>query len=269
MSDEVERPPSPLEHWDRFARELAGGKVWIFLDFDGTLAPIVERPEDATIPEATRRAVERLAEAAPVAVISGRGLDDVMARVGLPGLHYAGSHGFEIRSPSPEGPGAEHNFGEEFVPLIEETTRRLKESLAEIPGAQVEPKRYTVAVHDRRVAEAHRPRVKEVVDREVARQPPLTRHGGKRVVEIRPEIDWHKGRAVRWLLERLEADPAETLPLYVGDDVTDEDAFEALEELGGVGVAVLDEPRPTRASWAVRDPTQVRRLLERLADHLS
>lgn len=262
-------PPSPLGDWQRFTGELAGRRPVVFLDFDGTLAPIVERPQDARLPETTRQAVARLAEIVPVAVISGRGLDDVARRVDLPNLCYAGSHGFEIRTPSDNGESVRHSFGEELVPMIEEATRRLQIDLAEIEGAQVEPKRYTVAVHHRRVADTERPRVEEAVDRELARQPKLAKHEGKRVYEIRPDLDWNKGRAVTWLLEQLELDSPQDLPIYLGDDVTDEDAFAALEARGGMGVVVIDRPRPTRASWAVRSPREVRRLLDRLGEHLA
>lgn len=259
-------PPSPLDDWDRFTARLAGRRPVVFLDFDGTLAPIVERPQDAAIPDATRRAVERLARRVPVAVISGRGLDDVAGRVALPHLHYAGSHGFEIQSPSAGGEPERRGFGDPFQPLIEEASRALHEDLAGVPGAQVEPKGRTVAVHYRRVAAADRPRVEEAVERVVERQPKLARHGGKKVYEIRPALDWHKGRAVTWLLDRLDPGSPDALPIYVGDDVTDEDAFAELEEHGGVGIAVLDAPRPTRAAWSLRDPNEVRRFLERLSE---
>ncbi len=271
MADEgsPRRPPSPLEDWDRFSERLAGRRPVVFLDFDGTLAPIVERPEEAAIPDSTRQVVTRLARRVPVAVISGRGLDDVAERVALPHLHYAGSHGFEIQSPSAGGGPERHSFGDELQPLVEKATRELQEDLAGVAGAQVEPKGRTVAVHHRRVAEADRPRVEEAVQRVVERQPRLARHGGKKVHEIRPALDWHKGRAVAWLLDSLDLDSPDTLPIYLGDDVTDEDAFAELEEHGGLGIVVLGDPRPTRAAWSLRNPGEVRSFLERLAAAVS
>lgn len=259
-------PPSPLARWEDFLAALAGRRPVVFLDFDGTLAPIVERPEDAALPEATRRAVARLAGLTPVAVISGRALDDVAPRVGLPDVCYAGSHGFEIRhQPS----GLAHTVGEEFLPAVEQAAERLTAELADVPGAQVEPKRFSVAVHDRRVAETDRPRVAAAVEREVARQPNLTQRGGKRVYEVRPDFDWHKGRALEWLLAELGLDTPRDVPLYLGDDETDEDAFETLQERDhGIGIAVLTEPRPTAAAWAVASPEEARLLLERLAGEL-
>lgn len=270
MVETRSRPPSPLENWGRFRERFDGRRPAIFLDFDGTLSPLVDRPEDATLPEETRRAVERLAGRMPVSVVSGRGLDDVATRVDLPGLYYAGSHGYEIRGPADRDPPLRHSVGDDLRPLVEAATRRLEEDLQTLQGAQVEPKGHTVAVHDRRVAESERPRVERAVDRVIAEEPRLEKHGGKHVYEIRPALDWHKGRAVAWLLEHLELEPPEALPVYVGDDVTDEDAFDAVRDRDGVAVVVLDDaPRPTRADWSLRGPDEVRVLLQRLSEELS
>jgi len=266
--------PSALDRIDELLARFAGRQPVVFLDYDGTLTPIVERPEDAVLSEAMRRVLERLAERFPVAVVSGRGRPDVEARVGLHGIYYAGSHGFDIAGPS----GADVTFeaAAETVPVIEQVTRTLEEDLAGIPGAQVEPKRFTVAVHYRRVAPEDVERVETIVDRQVAAHPELRKAGGKKVWEIRPAIDWDKGRAVQWLLAVIARarglTPGTILPVYLGDDETDEDAFRALARHTPPGVGVLvaqaaaESTQATAATYRLDDPDAVRRFLEALVD---
>lgn len=260
--------PSALERRGELAERLAGRRAMLFLDYDGTLTPIVHRPEDAVLDDATRRVLGRLAGRAPVAVVSGRGRQDVEERVGLDGLWYAGSHGFDI-----VGPGAEVTYeaAEHLIPVVEEVTARLTAELATVEGAQVEPKRFTVAVHYRRAAPADVPRMEAVVDRLVAGHPELRKAGGKKVWEIRPALDWDKGRAVEWILRVMVEETglaAESiLPIYVGDDETDEDAFRAVaaHQPPGIGILVTPTPVPTAATYTLRNPDEVRELLEWLA----
>jgi alpha,alpha-trehalase len=261
-SDEL---PSALEA-GRLAGELhqrlEGRVPALFLDYDGTLTPIVERPEDAALPEATARVLRRLARRWPVAVISGRGLDDVRRLVGIDELYYAGSHGYRIAGPA--GSRIAHQAGDRYLPAVERAEAALRGALDGIEGAQVERKEVAVAVHLRRVAPGRRPEV-EAAARVVAadHEGTLALSRGKLVLELRPDLDWHKGRAVHWLLGALELEGPRTLPIYIGDDTTDEDAFTALEGRG-IGILVRDDPRPTAASHALEDPDEVRRFLEAL-----
>ncbi len=259
--------PSALERSGELVAALTGRRPVIFLDYDGTLTPIVERPEAAALGEPMRRVLERLAERFPVVVVSGRGRPDVASRVGLPGLTYAGSHGFDIAGPDGR---MELQAGREARPAVAAATRELEAELtgpAGVPGAQIEPKGFTVAVHYRRVAPERLGEVTAAVDRVVAAHPQLAKTHGKKVFELRPAIAWDKGRAVLWLLGALGLDGPEALPLYVGDDVTDEDAFRALAARpgGGVGILVTEAPRATAADYRVSDPEEVRELLDRLA----
>ncbi|HXO21220.1 MAG TPA: trehalose-phosphatase [Thermoanaerobaculia bacterium] len=255
-------PPSALAQWDEIARRLQGARPALFLDYDGTLTPIVARPELATLPPETRSTLERLAKRFPVAILSGRAREDVAALVGLPDLVYAGSHGFDIA-----GPGLRHEVGGEELPKrMSEAAAELRRVLQGIPGILVEDKRFAVAVHYRLVAEADLPRIERAVDTALAARPELRKAGGKKVFELRPSLDWDKGKALAWLLDRLAKDSkTPLLPVYIGDDVTDEDAFRAIGS-NGITVLVADEPRETAAGYSLRNPDEVRQLLERLAE---
>ena len=267
--------PSALERWDEIARRLApadGRRLALFLDYDGTLSPIAPRPELARFPEATREAVLRLAEHLPVAILSGRGRADVQELVGLENVYYAGSHGFDIAGPplAEGGPPLRHEVGEGIPRRIEEAAAALRGPLAGIAGVLIEPKRFAVAVHYRLAAEADVPRVERAVDEVLASFPDLRKALGKKVFELRPDLDWDKGKALLWFLETLGLGglgQAGAIPVYLGDDVTDEDAFRAIanDRIGGIGILVSEEPRDTAASYRVRDPDEARQLLERLA----
>lgn len=255
--------PSALERFEEIGRLLGDRTPAVFLDYDGTLTPIVRDPAEATLPEDTREAVRRLRALCPVAVVSGRDLDDVRARVGVDGIAYAGSHGFDIRDPA----GERHARAEELLPVLDEAEERLERLLPPLPGLRLERKRFAIAVHFREVDPERVPELEAAIDRVVEELPDLRKTGGKKIFELRPDVEWDKGKALTWLLRVLELDRGDVVPLYIGDDLTDEDAFEAVRD-GGVGIVALGEnrERATRARYSLSDPTAVRRFLERLAD---
>jgi len=256
---------------DEVYGRLAGRRPAVFLDYDGTLTPIVDRPEDAVISEGMREAVRRLAEVCPVCVVSGRDRRVVQELMGVDSLIVAGSHGFDIWSPS--GGAIERQEGGEFLDLLAEVRAHLDEQLASIKGALVEPKSNSVAAHYRLVAEEERPRVKEVVDNVLAEhRGKLKITPGKMVYEIQPNIDWDKGKAVLYLLEALGLDRDDVVPIYMGDDTTDEDAFKALAGRGlGVFVGRADDPevagRLTDADYILDSMEEVEGFLDLLTDY--
>lgn len=258
--------PSALERLGEIGDLLVGRRPAVFLDYDGTLTPIVRRPEEALLSAKMRRAVLELANRCPVAVISGRDRRDVQEKVGIGGLAYAGSHGFDIAGPG--GEEIEHQAGRDFLPDLDAAEGELRQRLGGVEGAQVERKRFAIAVHYRRVAEEEVPAVEQAVNEVLAAHGNLRKTGGKKIFELRPGIDWDKGKAVAWLLERLGLDRPEVLPVYLGDDETDEDAFRELSGRG-LGIVVRDEPRPTAARYALEDPGEVGRFLGRLAQMLA
>ncbi len=254
--------PSALEHLNDIAQEIRGRRPAVFLDYDGTLTPIVDRPDLAVLSAQMRDTVRHLAGRCTVAVVSGRDRQDVEALVGLESLVYAGSHGFDIAGPG--GFEMHHAGSAEDRSFLHDAEEDLRNVLSGIGGVLIEPKRYALAVHYRLVRDQDYPMVRDAVETVAARYPQLRRTGGKKIFELRPRLDWDKGKAVLWLLEALGLDTPDVLPFYLGDDLTDEDAFAVLEERG-IGILVSESPEAaSRATYGLRDPGEVRVFLERV-----
>ncbi|MFQ5974220.1 MAG: trehalose-phosphatase [Alphaproteobacteria bacterium] len=257
--------PSLRVGWASFASRLNGRRPAVCLDYDGTLTPIADSPELAVLSDPMRERVARLAGLCPVAIISGRDRADVEARVGIDGLVYAGSHGFDIA-----GGGIEHVpeiLGSGIPELMETVGAALAGQLAGIPGALVEVKRYGISAHYRLVTPDRVMDIKEAVEEAIAGEPRLKCTPGKKVFEIRPNVAWDKGQALLWLLKALHLDADDVLPIYIGDDTTDEDAFRAVR---GMGIAILESERPRRsdAGYRLAGPDEVGWFLDQLADLL-
>jgi trehalose-phosphatase len=253
--------PSALEHVQKIGR--SGDRLVVFLDYDGTLTPIVSHPEDAWLPDSMRQTLRSLAARVPVAILSGRDLDDVRGRVHVDGIVYAGSHGFDIAGAG----GLRRQLGAAYLPVLDTAETELREALDEIPGAQLERKHFSVAAHYRNVNENDAFRVALAVEAVAARHRELRRIDEKKVYELLPDIDWDKGKAVLWLLETLDLLRGNVLPIYIGDDRTDEDAFRALEKRG-VAILVSEQPQVTKASYWLNNPSEVERFLRKIIAYL-
>ena len=254
------RLPSALDPGTDLARQLTHKRPVMFLDYDGTLTPIVARPELALLDEAVRHTLAALAKRCPVAVVSGRDRSDVQRLVDIDGLIYAGSHGFDI-----SGPGLKTEHGAAYLPDLDDAEAELRQSLAHIRGALLERKTYSLAVHVRGLAPDAALAAEAAVDGALSRHTRLRKGTGKMVFELLPCLDWHKGKAVLHILEVLRLPAADGLPIYIGDDRTDEDAFAALAGRG-ISILVAESPRPTAAYYTLRDPDEVHRFLRRLVD---
>ena len=255
-----------LDEWAAAWREV--GRFILLLDFDGTLAPIVSRPEDAELPGPTRDALERLRRLSTLdmAVVSGRGMADARQRVGIAEIAYAGNHGMEI-----EGPTLRriHEEAAAARPRLAAVASLLRDHLRDVEGVIVEDKMLTLSIHYRLAARERVPEVRAAVMAAVGPETTLRATEGKEILEVRPTVDWDKGRAVEFLLQQMDP-PAGTPVVYIGDDRTDEDAFRALaaaRDVAGEGVIVGDPPAAdTLATSYLRAPTEVAALLNGLAD---
>jgi trehalose-phosphatase len=231
----------------------------LFLDYDGTLSGIVADPARATIDDGARDLLRQLALRVPLAIVSGRGLGDVRNMVGVDGLTYAGSHGFEI-----DRPGGRHFEHQEAVAVLSDldaAETELEAGVAALPGVTVERKRFAIAVHTRRVDDvAVKQMAKELAAQVASRFAALTQSEGKEVHELRPNVAWDKGAALAYLLELMPGSPT---PLYIGDDLTDEDGFLRARILGGVGIRVgeVGTGAETWAGYLLDSPEQTMTLL--------
>jgi trehalose 6-phosphate phosphatase len=227
------------------------------LDFDGTLAPIVPEPADAALSAETVLLLRELMDRdrTTVAILSGRSLGDVRQRVGLPGLIYAGNHGLEIA-----GPG--FDFVEPDAATRQEALGAITRELAArlVPMAAVEDKGLTASIHVRQTPTAFQSRVRHIVEATLAEHHELFHMtAGNMVYEIRPRVDWHKGAALRWIRQRIGV--RYTAVVFLGDDLTDEDAFAALP--GEITVRI-GSAAATLANYHLANPDEVAVFLSRL-----
>jgi trehalose 6-phosphate phosphatase len=255
--------PSALNLIDEIIAVSGGKRLAVFLDYDGTLTPIVSHPEDAWLPDSMRETLRSLAARVPVAILSGRDLDDVRGRVLVDGIVYAGSHGFDIAGAG----GLRRELGAAYLPVLDKAEMELREALDEIPGAQLERKHFSVAAHYRNVNEKDAVRVALAIDAVAATHGELRKMDGKKVYELLPDIDWNKGNAMLWLLETLGLEGRNALPIYIGDDRTDEDALRTLKKRG-VAILVSEHPQVTAANYCLNGPEEVERFLGELITRL-
>jgi trehalose 6-phosphate phosphatase len=256
-----------LEHllsaWSKVAPRLRDARrILLLTDYDGTLTPIAEKPELANLSESTRLVFEALTSlhGFRVGVISGRALTDLKDKVGIRGIIYAGNHGMEI-----EGPGISfvNPLAEELRPILRIVHYILSRTVGRIKGVIIEDKGLSLSVHYRLVEEDRTEEVKNTFHRiaggaEVLGKIKIT--SGKKVYEVRPGVTWDKGKAIKLLMKRYgEGDRRSgLLPIYLGDDLTDEDGFRVIEDYGnGLSVFVGEEGQASVARYFLKSPAEV------------
>lgn len=263
-----------MEHlfsvWPEIAERVNKASQILFLsDFDGTLIPIVERPEKAVLDENTRRLLEALVrqQRFTLGIISGRALTDLKDKVNVNGLVYAGNHGFEI-----EGPGI--NFisplADEIKPFLRIIRGVLTMAFGTIKGVFIEDKGITLSVHYRLAEEEKTREIKSIMEHSI--QGPVSAGfvkitSGKKVFEVRPAVNWDKGKAIRLLMKKYGKGGrfSGLLPVYLGDDLTDEDGFRVIEKYGmGITIHVGDSDIASSARYYLTSPLEVQQFLNRL-----
>lgn len=252
MSNEL---PSALDRInDIFDRDR---KVILCLDYDGTLTPIVANYNEAIISDRMRNLVHAISRKIPVAIISGRDVPFIQEHMKLPAAFYAGSHGFEVMGPD----GYRHELKEarRILPILDRIEKDLRLFAASIEGMEIERKKFAMAIHFRKVEEKSRPAVHKKVADVLAVNQELKAGKGKMLVELKPAIDWHKGKALELIVNELDPERSSKV-IFIGDDVTDEDAFRVLKD-GGIGIFVGAPEFTTAARYQLKDVNEVEEFL--------
>ena len=253
-----------LESWDKIVQAWDDKNIILFLDYDGTLTPIAQSPSQAILSEENKELIGRLVNIPvyQVVIISGRALADVKQMVGIEGIFYIGNHGWEIE-------GSSIHF-ESLIPVqvsseMEKIKFELITQLSDIQGVFVEDKGVTLSVHYRSVATDKESLVRKIFERictPYRRKNIIKFHEGKKVFELKPPVQWDKGKAALWLLRKQEVlkGKGNVLPVYVGDDSTDEDAFKALRNKGIT--AFVGKSKFSTAQYCLAGPEEVTELLK-------
>ncbi len=237
---------------------LPGRSIALFLDFDGTLVPIQKDPGRCALSGETKSQLQSLAGSDRhfVAVLSGRALSDIKSRIGIQNICYGGNHGLVI---SGKGMRFVHQEASRAMRAIDRAAQKLNKEITGFPGAWVEQKKYSVSLHYRLADKKAIPELKKIfheVSAGFLRSKVLAVMKGKKVLELMP-ASWDKGLAVLWILNRLEGG---YLPMFIGDDVTDEAAFRELKKRG-ITIRV-GKSKSTLANFYLKDRQEVYRLLE-------
>ena len=241
----------------------ATDRLALCLDFDGTLAPIVDDPDEAGMPDETRDHVQTLAEhpAVDVAVISGRALEDVRSRAGIDGISYAGNHGLELQR------GEEvwiHPDVETHRPALEKALDRIRQELSGVPGTSVEDKHASATIHYRRANTEDSGFVIAAVEETVENEDGVSMTVDNQTVEIRPDIPQRKGEAVRELIDVQSGMGI----VYLGDAQTDVDAFETLAAVPNETVEISVGDTLPAKGYHLDSPAAVQRVLAWLSDEI-
>jgi len=253
-----------FRHWDNLKKKLSDKYIMLFLDYDGTLTPIVSAPEKASITKEIRGLLIEL-EKSPyykLAIISGRALNDIKNIIGLKGIIYSGNHGLELEGPKIK---FEPIVSLRYKAALKQIKNDLNKKISIIKGAFVEDKGLSLSLHYRLVDKKNIPQVKTVFHETIILY--LVRNKikiktGKMVLEVRPPLEWDKGKMVLWLLARQKValKDKEVVPVYIGDDKTDEDAFKVLKNKGIT--IFVGNPKPSYAQYYLKDTNEVKEFLK-------
>ncbi|OGX36161.1 MAG: trehalose-phosphatase [Omnitrophica WOR_2 bacterium RIFCSPHIGHO2_02_FULL_52_10] len=267
---EIHRPSQYLfDAWNCLKQEIQLRDLLLFLDYDGTLTPIAATPAKAILDAETKKVLKKLSKISScrLIVISGRALKDIKRMVGVNHITYVGNHGFEIE-------GLDKKFDGLIFLRFRYARNRIREKIRtqlipSIPGVHLEDKGITLSLHYRGVNAKKETEVKTLfheIIKPYLSQRKIKLSYGKKVLEIRPPIAWDKGKAVWWLLKKTQTakKTKPVLPIYIGDDQTDEDAFKVLR---GLGLTIrVGRHRSSRAEYYLNNPNDVVRFLKQILE---
>jgi len=255
-------------------------RLAVFLDYDGTLTPIVNSPDKAILSDSMRKDIRKLSKKYVTSIVTGRRFDNIYNLIRLNTLYYAGSHGFDIRGPRSGSMEILKQVADDYRPSLQGYYKAIKQELLSIEGSLVEDHDFCICVHYRNVDESLVESLKSKVHTEIQKWGNLQVKYGKKVIEARPFLEWGKGHAVLWLLKQMQnerklkrkhhkaedEEEAEIVPIYVGDDTSDEDAFKAISTFPRfVSIHVKGAvPFITAAPYVVENVLEVQRFLRRL-----
>ncbi|MFH1552544.1 MAG: trehalose-phosphatase, partial [Candidatus Omnitrophota bacterium] len=255
-----------FSEWKVIRKKIEGGPVYLMLDFDGTLANIRRDPDKAHLSDGAVRTLKAAARTPGIdlSIISGRSLKDIRKRVGIERITYAGNHGLEI-----QGPGIKFSAtgAAEIKRTMSRIARELRKESRKIKGTIIEHKGLTVSVHFRMVKSSREGDVEEVLKRVTTpyvSKKEIMVTSGKKIWEVRPPVKWDKGRTALFLIEKKRKTTKKILPVYLGDDRTDEDAFKAIGK-GGICVFV-GRPGRSAAPYYLRGAAEVRGFIRRITE---
>ena len=257
-----------FRHWDNLKKELSDKHIMLFLDFDGTLTPIVATPQQAILCNETKGVLDKVSRNSryKIAIISGRALKDIREKIGLKNIIYVGNHGSEIEGPKIK---FESPISPRYKAILKQIKIELTKKLSSIRGVIIEDKGLSLSVHYRLVDRKRIPLVKTILHEAVnlyLGRNKIKVKSGKMVLEVRLPGEWDKGKVVLWLLarERFAVREKSFVPIYIGDDKTDEDAFKALRNKGWT--IFVGNPKPSYAQYYLRNTREVTELLRRILD---
>ena len=238
-------------------------KIFLFLDYDGTLVPIKPRPELAVFPPSTKKLIKKLWGCPKIylAIVTGRTLKEIKKLIDINGIAYVGNHGFEIEY---EKKCWIHPVSAQISPTIRKIIYNIKDYTKEIYGVLIEDKGLIVSIHYRLATDKSAREIKKIVYKVISPYHEMFCVGsGKKVYEIRPCVDWHKGKAIL-KVSRLLGITENSLKIYIGDDLTDEDAFEVLGEKD-ISV-VVGHKESSRAQYFCKNSGEVEEFLETVCE---
>lgn len=249
--------------WNTLQNELLNlnRPIFIFLDYDGTIVPIQEKPKQAILPESTRLLLDDIAQHSNtyVGIVSGRSMNDIRRMVKLTSLFYIANHGYEIYSRKIKW---SHPLVTDTVPILKKLRANFEKILKKIQGVLIENKIITLSIHYRQLSGTPVYSLKKIIKSKVqmySRSLKIT--SGKKVFEIKPRINWNKGKAIFKLIELFNV-TAKPLIVYIGDDRTDEDAFRLLPR--EAFTIYVGNNCSSKAKYFLNHPDEVVSLLKKL-----